>query len=191
MACCIRIALLALPLLAMWGCLAGHLLDAARRREEVQAYRAVLIDGDRLVVRYLATEKDEAGETRAERECWAAVPLADLRPESPPTLESIHVERLAEPKAVPNRPQLPLQLAGAADATPAPSARVMVEDGRHVALQVCPADAACYAPLPSGALTRVRTEPWAYPLLPFLLAVDAVGDPILLFFAPAVMAIGD
>jgi hypothetical protein len=30
-----------------------------------------------------------------------------------------------------------------------------------------------------------------YPLLPLALAVDAATDPVLLFFAPAVMVLGD
>jgi hypothetical protein len=37
----------------------------------------------------------------------------------------------------------------------------------------------------------MRTAPWAWPLMPAMLAVDAVLTPVLVFFAPAVMVIGE
>jgi hypothetical protein len=43
----------------------------------------------------------------------------------------------------------------------------------------------------SAALSRTHVAPWIYPLLPLGLAIDAVSNPVLLFFAPAVMVIGD
>jgi hypothetical protein len=47
------------------------------------------------------------------------------------------------------------------------------------------------APLYVSALTTTRTPLWVYPLLPLGLAVDAVSNPVLLLFAPAVIVVGD
>jgi hypothetical protein len=41
------------------------------------------------------------------------------------------------------------------------------------------------------ALTRVRTEPWAYALVPVALAADAVVTPTLILMSPAVLVFGD
>ena len=41
------------------------------------------------------------------------------------------------------------------------------------------------------ALTRIRTEPWAYALVPVALAADAVVTPTLILMSPAVLVVGD
>jgi len=40
-------------------------------------------------------------------------------------------------------------------------------------------------------LTRTRTEPWAYALVPAALAADAVVTPTLILMSPAVLVVGD
>ena len=40
-------------------------------------------------------------------------------------------------------------------------------------------------------LTRIRTEPWAYALVPAALAADAVVTPTLILMSPAVLVVGD
>jgi hypothetical protein len=40
-------------------------------------------------------------------------------------------------------------------------------------------------------LTRTRTEPWAYALVPVALAADAVVTPTLILMSPAVLVVGD
>ena len=40
-------------------------------------------------------------------------------------------------------------------------------------------------------LTRTRTEPWAYALVPLALAADAVVTPTLILMSPAVLVVGD
>ena len=40
-------------------------------------------------------------------------------------------------------------------------------------------------------LTRIRTEPWAYALVPFALAADTVVTPTLILMSPAVLVVGD
>ena len=40
-------------------------------------------------------------------------------------------------------------------------------------------------------LTRTRTEPWAYALVPVTLAADAVVTPTLILMSPAVLVVGD
>jgi hypothetical protein len=40
-------------------------------------------------------------------------------------------------------------------------------------------------------LTRVRTEPWVYAVLPLALALDAVVTPTMVLLAPAPLLVGD
>jgi len=40
-------------------------------------------------------------------------------------------------------------------------------------------------------LTRTRTAPWAYALVPAALAADAVVTPTLILMSPAVLVVGD
>ena len=40
-------------------------------------------------------------------------------------------------------------------------------------------------------LTRTRTEPWAYALVPPALVADAVVTPTLILMSPAVLVVGD
>jgi hypothetical protein len=40
-------------------------------------------------------------------------------------------------------------------------------------------------------LTRTRTEPWAYALVPLALAADTVVTPTLILMSPAVLVVGD
>ncbi len=65
------------------GCLTGHLLDAARRREQPVAFRQAFVDVDRLLLAYTALVTDDLGEPLARRERRAALALADLRRRRP------------------------------------------------------------------------------------------------------------
>lgn len=71
------------------------------------------------------------------------------------------------------------------------SGQITVAGGRPLRFVLHEPRGGPYAPFYSGALTRTRTAAWVYPLLPLALAVDAATDPVLLFFAPAVMVLGD
>jgi hypothetical protein len=181
----LAVALLLPVAVAASGCVTGHLLDAARRREQVAAYREARLDGDRLLVRYTARVVDDDGRPLAEVARQAAVAIADLRVRA--SVESLPVERLPDDAPLPGR-ALPLgPAAGAAPfvsvaRTPADPAAALVlhEEGGAVA-----------PPLWSAALGRTRTAPWVYPLLPLAALVDAATTPVLLFFAPAVMVAGD
>ena len=44
---------------------------------------------------------------------------------------------------------------------------------------------------PLRLLTRTRTEPWAYALVPVALAADAVVTPTLILMSPAILVVGD
>jgi hypothetical protein len=45
--------------------------------------------------------------------------------------------------------------------------------------------------IPGNVFTRTSTAPWVYPLIPFAVCVDATSLPVLLFFAPGAIVIGD
>ena len=194
MRCRLALALLAL---AASGCMTGHALDAPRRREQVVAHREAFLDGDRLVLGYRARVSNDKGEPLAERDRWAAIDLADLRGPHVPPVEDFPVAWLDGPPAGARPAVLRVADAGAdpADACTAGDATYLdIEqvDGRHTRVVLRDGRGpGPYAPLYSAALTRVSTTPWVYPLVPLTLAVDAVIDPILLFFAPAVLVVGD
>ena len=180
-----RRAAAALLAAATSGCLSGHLLDAARRWEAPQAIEQASVAGDRLVVRYRVLVTDDADEPRGARTVRAAVRLASLRSPPPPACLEVEREDDAGPLG-----GTPVTIARKGSPAPAPALEVASRDGRPVLL-VLRTDESTYAPLPASALSRSWTAPWAYPLLPAALAIDAVGVPVLLLFAPAVILPGD
>jgi hypothetical protein len=169
------------------GCVTGHLLDAARRYERPLAYREVFLDGDRLLLEYTVLLTDDDGRPLGRTERHAAIALADLRRAQLP-VERFPVARLDRASLRGQRVALSttdiasppfLELERGADGR---DERFVLHDGR---------DDSPYAAFYSSALTRSRTALWAYPLLPVALAVDVVSNPVLLFFAPAMITIGD
>ena len=195
MACCRDRRLGALALLAavLPGCVTGHLLDAARRRERPLAIDGAALDGDRLVVRYTAEVTNDAGTRLGTTPAVAALPLATLRAPVTPRADAVRPVWRAPGRSAGGRPVavvrggIPEAWKGAC-----PAVEVVREDGRDTAL-VWRDDPASppWAPVPTAALTRLRTAPWAWTLVPATLAVDAVAVPVLLFFAPAMMVLGE
>jgi hypothetical protein len=178
--CARRLAVLALGLGAQ-GCFTGHLLDAARRIERPVAVEEAALTADRLLLRYTALVTDDLGEPLARRECRAAIALADLR-RSPP-VDRFPIERLANGASLEGQRVAlggPVAVGPFLEVHPGGEWFVLhtVEDGD-------------YPPFYSAALARTRTAAWAYPLLPLTVTFDAAADPVLLFFAPMVIVLGD
>lgn len=175
-----RALVLALALGAS-GCVTGHLLDAARRWERPTDVDAASLDGDRLALRYRARITDDDGAPLGERLRSIAVDVAALRSGRTTPL----VTDLPDDGPLPGRP-LPLSDGSAPPALAITRfdddrpARLELHDGRDPS-----------ASLYTNALVRSSTAPWAYPLLPIAGAIDVVGVPVLLFFAPAMLVIGD
>jgi hypothetical protein len=196
MACCRRPRPAALALLAavLPGCVTGHLLDAARRRERPVAVTAAAIDGDRLVVRYTAEVQADDGERLGTADGVAAIPLATLRAAESPPADAVSP---SWPSSWRSGGGVPVAIEragrGGGEATCAgPTLEVLEADGHDTALVWHDgAGAPPNAPVPLAALTRMRTAPWAWPLMPPMLAVDAVLTPVLVFLAPAVMVMGE
>jgi len=182
----IRATLLTLVALGS-GCVTGHLLNTGRRYERPLVYHEALLTEDRLVLRYTAIETNDIGRPTGRHERQVALALADLARDDVP-VDAFPVEQLSDHAVVAGRP-VALRRGGATapalcldlDATP---------DGRDVGF-VLQEDGRRSAPFHSVALTRSRTVPWVYPLLPLSLAADAAIDPVLFLFAPAVIGVGD
>jgi len=195
MACCRERRWLALGLALATGssgCLSGHLLDAARRRERPVAIRAASVDGDRLLVRYTTEVTDDTGARLGAAEGAAALPLTALRTTVAPAADAVQPVWIS-PAQVTRGQSIGLR-DGATDeragcAAP-PELEVVRRDGRDVAI-AWRDDGITWAPVPTAGLTRIRTAPWAWPLVPVTLAADAVAVPVLLFFAPAVLVVGE
>lgn len=175
MAGCIRAAALGALAAAVSGCVTGHLVEAGRRWERPATFEAASVDGKRLVVRYVAQVSDGAGTALGVRPRRAEV-LLDAVSGGVPAAEDVPVV------FVPDEGPLP----GA-------SARLATRDvsGGGPPLLVVGDDARPLAELPANAFTTSRVAPWVYPLVPFGLVVDATSVPVLLFFSPAPILIGD
>jgi len=181
---------IALVALGTQGCLTGHLLDAARRREQPVAYREVFVDGDHLLLAYTALVTDDLGAPLARRERRAAIALADLR-RGDRTTDAFPVVRLRDDASLPGQP---VALAASDHGGRGRAPFLALErgaDDRPVRFVLHAAGEDPYPPFYSAALTRTSTEAWVYPLLPLSLVVDVATDPVLLFFAPAVIVPGD
>ena len=177
-------AALTLALLAK-GCVTGHLFDAARRIEQPVAYDAAAVDDRRLILRYTAEVMNDDGDPLERRPRQVAVALEDLRRPDVP-VERFPVERLSDRAPLTGTP---LHLGRNGDETP--YLEIEHDNGRDVRLALHQSNHAPAGVLESAALTRRRIAPWVYPLVPFALVVDVVTNPVLLFFAPAVMVVGD
>lgn len=179
-----RTALALAAALAASGCLSGHLLDAARRREVPAAVRAVSLDGDDLVVTVRTTTTTDLGRSVGRGLVRARVALGDL--ERPQPVDQLPVRFERPQGTLPGRPLLVLPVG----APPWPRPLVRLDQGDPPALRLRTEERE-YAALHLDALTRTRYAPWAWALMPAALAVDAVVVPPLLLFAPAIIAVGD
>lgn len=191
--CAERAGLVALLAIALPGCVTGHLLDAARRRERPVAITGAALDGDGVVLRYDAEVTDDAGVPIGARTAAVAVPLETFRTATALAAEAVPWRRVAAGRSPAGR-SVPLIRGPDAPGTrpDGPALHVQAEDGRDTALVW--RDAPGAAPggaVPTAAFTRIDTAPWVWPLLPGGLAIDVVVTPILVFFAPAVMVVGE
>jgi len=178
---------LAVCVLASQGCVSGHFLELARRRERPIVYHEARLDGERLLLAYTAQVTDDRGRPLSRQERRSAVELADLRADLP--VEGFPAEAL--PDAAPFGGVL-LPIVFATDDVPGPCLAVETDgDGRAVRALLRDADGAVYPPLESSALLRTRTAPWVAPLLLISAPFDLFSVPALMLFQPAVAASGD
>jgi hypothetical protein len=188
-----RAADLALLAVALPGCVMGHLVDAGRRRDTPIAVTAAGLDGDRLLVRYVAEVSDDGGTRLGTTEGAAAIPVARLRVVESPAADTlapdwVAPDRVARARPVPVARGVPF----GGDTCAGPVLEVVQVDGRDSALVWRDsASVPPWAPVPTAALTRLRIEPWVWPLVPAAFVVDAVLGPILLFSAPAMVLVGE
>ena len=182
-----RAATLLALALGLSGCLSGHALEIALRRELLHTYREACLAGDRVLVRYGATVTDDAGAPRGDVERWVAVDLAELRRPSPLPVDTVRVTPLAAAAPCAAGTPLPIVGAGAPD-TPA---LLIVPQGEGPGALALRDGDGVHAPVYAGAFTRVRTAPWVYPALLVTVPIDAATTPLLLMTAPTVMSVGD
>ena len=184
-----RVAALGLVALLTQGCVTGHFFDAARRREQPLTIEEAILQQDRLVLDYGALVTDDLGRPLGREERRVAIALADLRRGDLPP-DAWPLERLASDETVPGR-RLALA-SGAEPSPPAPFLRVEARpDGRPLRLVLHETAGAADPPLPANALTRSRTEPWVYAVLPLSLPLDAVVDSVGFVFLPVWLVVGD
>jgi hypothetical protein len=183
----IRAGVVVLLGLAAPGCVVGHLAEAARRWERPVGYQAASIDGEQLRLAYTALVTTDAGTPLGRRERRSAVALADLRAPGVP-IEAVRVVPLPDGDGLGGTPLALVARDGGH--TPFPVLEV-TEDGAGPTVLLLRDGDGPYMPLYANVLTRRSTAPWAYPLVPFALAVDAVVVPVLIVLAPVVLLSGD
>ena len=185
---CTRLAAALVCTLCASGCVTGHLFDAGRRWERAVAIDRASLEGDRLLLRYTAAVTTDVGRPIGRRARQAAIDVGKVVPDA--GMESIHVEALRIGRPIQGAPVRIVSRAPASgDLKPA----LLVHDaaaGGPVRLELVRADGQA-TPLYANVLTRRSTAPWVYPLVPLAFAVDAAVVPVLVFFAPAVISIGD
>ena len=172
---------LAVCVLASQGCVSGHFLELARRRERPVVYHEARLDGDRLLLAYTAQVTDDRGRPLSRQERRGAVLLADLRADLP--VEGFPAEAL--PDDVPFEGVL-LPIVPLADGAPAACLAVETDgEGRVVRAFLRAPDGTAYPPLESSALLRTHTAPWVAPLLLISAPFDLFSVPALMLFQPA------
>ena len=177
--CTERALAIAAIAVACSGCLTGHLFDGARRREIPGAVHGAWLDGDRVVLAYDVTVTNDDGDALEQGRRFATVPLAELRRDVARNVDDVPV---AWACGGPPPGATPLAIGPGATLEPVdvPPGLVLREPG-----------APPHAPLYTAALTRIRTRPWAWAVVPVAAAVDAVSTPLLMLSAPAVMSAGE
>ena len=185
-----RTACLVVLALAASGCVTGHLLQAGHRREQVLAYREACTEGDRLVVRYTALVTTEFGEVVGREERGAAIALRDLGPAG----DGVPVQWSSLPESAARcAPARQLLITEDGDQRAGGTALlVQSAGGRHAGFVLHDPEAAtAYVPFYSGSLTRTRTTPWVYALVPFSAAVDLASTPVLAVLGVPIVVFGD
>jgi hypothetical protein len=167
------------------GCLSGHLLDAARRREVPVALATVALDDGDLVLTMRTRTLTDLGHPVGRGMTRARVALATLA--SARSTDDLHV-RFESADGPPSGGRPLLVLASPNAVAPAPLARLVPTGPSALVLETRDAT---YPPLYLDGLTRCRYAPWVWAAMPLALAADAVVVPPLLLFAPAVVAVGD
>lgn len=178
-----RRAALVLAFLAT-GCLSGHLLDAARRREVPTAVAAVSLDHADLVVTVRTATVTDLDRPVGEGVARARIALADVARAVP--VESLRVRWQPAIDPAGGRPLL--VLADDTVTAPPPVARLARTGPPALLLRT---DARPYPPLYLEALVRRRYAPWVWAVMPAAVVADAIIVPPLLLFAPAVITVGD
>jgi len=178
------------------GCWTGHLMESARRRESSLRYERAFLDGDRLYLEYDVAVRNRRGEELRRGERRAAVALSDLaaRPELPIDELPVAFDARRPPEPAdpvplvrgdarrPPEPADPVPLVRGDVAPPSAATRrlrVVRADDRDAGLVLeVPGGVQPAGRLHSGSLTRDRTAPWAWPLLPLAVALDVAVLPL-------------
>jgi hypothetical protein len=179
MGSCTRGLATVLLVVATTGCVTGHLFGAGRRWERARTFEAASLEGERLFVRYAVAITDDEGTPRGTGWRRAVVDLGSLRVESVVDRGPLAGRMVA---VVPEHAPM---------GGPRPQLRVMHPRAGGPASLALYDRERTHAPFPVNAFTETTTAAWVYPLVPLALGVDVTSVPVLLFFAPAVMVIGD
>lgn len=169
------------------GCVTGHLFAAARRRERPVTIMAAGVEPGHLVVAYTAEVTDDDGALLGTVARAAAVPWAAVTAPVSPAADAVTVTWV-EPTRVATDDVVAVDRTGHSQG---PAVYVATRDGVDDTLVWHDGAGSAHAPLPLNALTRQRTEPWVWPLVPVALLGDAVIMPVLVLLWPSTLVTGD
>ena len=175
------------------GCVTGHVLESARRHEEVVEFKSACQDENHLYLRYRTHKDTEFGKEVSRHDREAAIRLETLRNSAGQPVDEIMVTRKVLDSGVWERCR---EVALTRVATDPASARV-AKNG----LALVPGESDRWlveldpqAPpvvLPKGAFTHRSTAPWVWFVVPPALVADAIVSPVLVVIGVPVFSFGD
>ena len=161
------------------GCVSGHVVEAARRHEQVVEFQKACRDDSHLCLRYSARQSTEFGDEVRRQDREATIALEELQNSAGRPVDEIVVEPQVAAGAWQRcRPVSIARLPGG-DSPGSEAWVVKLEPEKRP------------IPLPKGAFARHSTAAWAWVVMPAALAADAVVSPPLVILAFPVFAFGD
>lgn len=178
------------------GCVTGHLFAMGTRHERAVGFDEGALHDERLRLAYRAQVTDAAGIVVGQRTRRAEVDLTSLAPNRP--MDTVAVRRLPDDRPLGGTPlAIRVEAPGSVEFAPAAGPPLLLHvwpsatPDEPPLLEVRRADGTAAPPLWANVLARRTTAPWVYPLVPVAVVIDATSLPVLLFFAPGAIVIGD
>lgn len=166
------------------GCVSGHVVEAARRHEQVVEFQKACRDDSHLYLRYRARQSTEFGDELRRQDREATIALKELQNSAGRPVDEIVVEPRVAAGAWERCQSVPLTRVKASDSEVLPPG---AEEAWFVALE----PEKHPLRLPKGAFARRSTAAWAWVVMPAALVADAVVSPPLVILAFPIFAFGD
>ena len=175
------------------GCVTGHVLESARRHEEVVEFQMACQDESHLYLRYRTHKDTEFGEEVSQHDREATIELETLRNSVGQPVDEIIVTRKVLDSGVWERCREVALTRVAADSTSAWGAKnglaLVPGESDHWLVELDSKGPPVV--LPKGAFTHRSTAPWVWFVVPPALVADVIVSPVLVVVGIPVFSFGD